>query len=165
VAAAVVVADALSKHAVQATLAVGERHHVIPGVVVLTHVQNTGAAYGLLTGRRWLLVVTAAVIAVLTPLLLRALSPTGRWAWVGPVLTGMILGGAIGNLTERARRGYVTDFIQTPPVPLFQVFNISDACISVAITLLLVLSLFGGDARARRGSPGETRADREEAAR
>lgn len=145
IAIGVVAVDVLSKRVVQDALTVGERHELIPGLLVLTHIQNTGAAYGLLAGQRWLLVLTAAIVAAVTPLLLRALPTTGRWAWSGPVLTGLILGGAIGNLTERARAGYVTDFIQVPPVPLFQVFNLSDACISVAVTTLLVISFFGGE--------------------
>src|SRR5262245_7839021 len=123
VAVAVVAIDLLSKRLVQQSLELGERRDVVPGLIVLTHVQNTGAAYGLFTGHRWLLVLTATIIAAITPLLLRALPLHGRWAWAGPVLTGMIVGGAAGNLIERARHGYVTDFIQTPPIRLFQVFN------------------------------------------
>ena len=144
VALVVVTADAISKRLVWDALELGERHEVAPGLVVLTHVRNTGAAYGLLTGHRWLLVLTAAVIAAATPLLLRALPLDRRWSWAAPILAGMILGGAIGNLIERARSGYVTDFVQVPPVPLFQVFNVADACISVSITVLLVLSLVSG---------------------
>ncbi|MER3421494.1 MAG: hypothetical protein C4290_13655, partial [Chloroflexota bacterium] len=96
-------------------------------------------------GHRWLLVITAAVIAAATPLLLRALPAHGRFAWTGPVLTGMIVGGATGNIAQRALHGYVTDFLQTPPVPLFQVFNLADASISVAVTALLVLTVLLGD--------------------
>ncbi len=54
-------------------------------------------------------------------------------------------GGAAGNLVERARTGHVTDFLNVPPVPLFQVFNVADASISVAIVVLLVLSFFAAD--------------------
>ena len=144
VALVVVMADAVGKRLVWDTLELGERHEVVPDLLVLTHVRNTGAAYGLLTGQRWLLVLTAALIAAATPLLLRALPLDRRWSWAAPILTGMILGGATGNLVERARSGYVTDFVQVPPVPLFQVFNVADACISVAITVLLALSLFSG---------------------
>ena len=147
VALVVVIADAISKRVVWQTLDLAERRELVPGMLVLTHVRNTGAAYGLLTGHRWLLVLTAAVVAAATPLLLRALPLGSRWAWAGPVLTGMILGGAVGNLVERARSGYVTDFIQVPPVPLFQVFNLADASISVAITALLLLSLLSGEER------------------
>jgi signal peptidase II len=145
IALAVLAGDALSKRAVQQTLDLAERRELIPGLLVITHVRNTGAAYGLLTGHRWLLVLTAAAVAAATPLLLRSLPIHGRWAWSGPVLTGFILGGAIGNLIERARNGYVTDFIQVPPIRLFQVFNLSDACISVAIVALVLISLFGGE--------------------
>ena len=73
VALVVLVVDAASKAVVRETLALGERNEVIPGLLVLTHVHNTGAAYGMLTGHRWLLVLTAAIVAAATPLLLRAL--------------------------------------------------------------------------------------------
>ncbi|MFN8557146.1 MAG: signal peptidase II [Dehalococcoidia bacterium] len=142
--------DTITKEIARGTLEVGDRRPVIPNLLVFTHVQNTGAAYGLLAGQRWLLVLTAAATALLTPLLLRALPIGGRWGWAAPVLTGLILGGAAGNLIERAAVGYVTDFIQVPLVPLFQVFNLSDASISVAITALIVLSLVAGE-----GKPGE----------
>ncbi len=140
---AVLAADFASKRAVQQSLELGERHEIIPGWVVLTHIENTGAAYGLLAGQRWLLVISAGIVTLLTPLLLRALPARGRFSWAGPVITGMILGGALGNLSQRAVAGYVTDFIQTPPIELFQVFNLADAALSVAITGLLAISLFG----------------------
>jgi signal peptidase II len=161
VAAVVLMADFASKRAVHESLALGERHELIPGLLVLTHVQNTGAAYGLLAGQRWLLVITAAVIAAATPLLLRALPVHGRFAWAGPVLTGMIVGGAVGNIAQRALRGYVTDFLQTPPIPLFQVFNLADASISVAVTALIVLTFLLGDrpARASAGASGAAAED------
>lgn len=148
VALLVVAVDVLSKYVVQQRLDLGDRREVLPGLLVLTHIRNTGAAYGLLAGQRWLLVLSAAVIAVAAPLMLQALPLSRRWAWLRPTLTGMILGGAAGNLIERARHGWVTDFLNVPPVPLFQVFNLSDAAISVAIVVLLVLSLFGGEAEA-----------------
>lgn len=142
---AVLAADFASKRVVQQSLELGERHDIIPGWVVLTHIENTGAAYGLLAGQRWLLVISAGTIALLTPFLLKALPARGRFGWAGPVITGMILGGALGNLIQRAAAGYVTDFIQTPPIELFQVFNIADAAISVAITGLVIISLFGDE--------------------
>jgi signal peptidase II len=150
VGAVVVLADTFSKRAVQDGLAIGERRSVVDDLVVLTHIQNTGAAYGMFAGHRWLLVLTAAIIAAATPMLLRALPASGRWRWTGPTFTGMIIGGAAGNLAERARHGYVTDFIQTPPIKPFQVFNLADASIFVSIVALLVLSFVVGDEAPRR---------------
>lgn len=138
----VVLIDAASKAAVRGSLELGERHELIGGVLLLTHVQNTGAAYGMLTGQRWLLVLMAVVVAAATPLLLRAMPAAGRWGWSGPILLGMILGGAAGNAVERAISGHVTDFVNVPPLPIFQVFNAADTSISLAITALLLLSFF-----------------------
>ena len=154
IALAVIIADLAIKWLVQAEVLLGERITVIPGVLELTHIRNTGAAYGIFAGQRWLLVITAAVIAALTPFLLRVLPPTGHWRWTAPLITGLILGGASGNLAERVRAGYVTDYLTMPPVPLFQVFNFADACISVAVTALLVLSLF--DREPRTAPPAAT---------
>lgn len=145
IAVVVLVMDALATWAVAATLALGERRELVPQLLVLTHVRNTGAAYGLLTGQRWLLVTLSVVIIVVTPLLLRTLPRAGRWAWAAPVLTGMVLGGALGNLAERAWAGYVTDFLTMPAIPLFRVFNLSDVSISLAVTALVVLSLTEAD--------------------
>lgn len=147
--------DLVMKGVVRDRMAVGERHEFVPGWAVLTHVQNTGAAYGLLTGHRWLLVLTAGVIMLAAPLLLRALPVGGRWSVLGPVLTGMIVGGAAGNLAERAARGYVTDFLNVPNIPPFQVFNLADAAISVAIVVMLVLSFLVSDASHPRATAAD----------
>lgn len=142
VALAAVIADAIASLMIRGTLVLGERRELIPELLVLTHVRNTGAAYGLLSGQRWLLVISAAAIAALTPLLLRSLPDEGRWRKAGTLLVGLITGGALGNLAERAMFGYVTDYLQMPAAPLFQVFNLSDVSISIAIAAFLGLTVF-----------------------
>ena len=164
VALVVLLADLASKRLVQSRIDLGDRIDVVPDWFVFTHIHNTGAAYGLFAGQRWLLVATALVIAAMTPLLMKALPEGGRWGWAGPVLTGMILGGAIGNLSERAYQGYVTDFLQVPPIELFQVFNIADAAISVAVAALLVLSFVAGDPSPQTQERRVTSGDKDAAA-
>lgn len=142
-------ADAVATRGVEQGLALGERRELIPGLLILTRIENTGAAYGLFSGQRWLLIAISSLVLLLTPFLLRALPVSGRWAWTAPVLSGLFVGGAAGNLIERVAYGYVTDFLQVPPVPLFQVFNLSDVGITLAVVGLITLSLAG----AGQGTP------------
>ncbi len=137
---AVLVADALSKQAVTAALADGSVREIVPGWLVLTYVRNTGTAYGLLAGQGWLVLPLSLAAAVIVPLVLWR---GGFWRGhplLGGLSAGLILGGAFGNLVERIQTGAVTDFINVPPIPLFQVFNLADASICVGAVLLLLLS-------------------------
>ena len=140
VTAAVFAADALTKALVLRDLAVGEVIEVVPGWLVLTHVRNTGVAYGLLADQAWLTLPLQTAAAALAPVLLWR---SGLWQvqpLVAGVASGLILGGALGNLVERLRAGSVTDFIQVVPVPLFQVFNLADAAICTGVVVLFALS-------------------------
>lgn len=140
VALAVFAADAVTKTMAATTLALGEAYDVVPGWLVFTHVRNTGAAYGLLAGHGWLLLPVSIAVAVIVPIVVWRAGLWQAQPIVGGVAAGLILGGALGNLVERAQRGAVTDFITVPYIPLFQVFNISDAAICVGAALLLFLS-------------------------
>lgn len=135
-----VLVDALASYRIEQTLEFGERREVVPGLLVLTHVHNTGAAFGLLAGQRWLLVLVAAGSLAAAPLLLRVIAAT-RAPWAGPVVVGLLMGGALGNALERVRTGYVTDFLNVPIMPLFQNFNLSDVSISLAVVALIWLSM------------------------
>jgi signal peptidase II len=137
----VFVADALTKRAVLGTLAVGEAYEVVPGWLVLTHVRNTGTAYGLLSEHGWLVLPLSLAAAVVVPLVLWR---GGFWRarpLLGGISAGLIVGGALGNLIERLQVGSVTDFVQVPPIVLFQVFNVADASICVGAALVLLLGL------------------------
>jgi signal peptidase II len=132
--------DALSKTAVAAALAPGDARELMPGWLVLAHVRNTGAAYGLLAGQGWLLVPVSLVVTVVVPIVVWRAGLWRAQPIVGGLAAGLILGGALGNLVERIQSGAVTDFIQVVPIPLFQVFNVSDAAICVGAALLLLLA-------------------------
>ena len=135
--------DALASWWVVSNLSLGERRELVPGLLVLTHIRNTGTAYGLLAGQRWLLVGVTALVVALVPFLVRALARPAPWPWTASVLTGLLVGGALGNLVERAVLGFVIDFLQVPPIALFQIFNLSDVSISLAVVFLLGVALFG----------------------
>lgn len=111
----------------------------------LTHQQNTGAAFSFLAGasgwQRWFFVVLATAVSAVI----------GVWLWrirtEGPLVLmaglSLVLGGAVGNLIDRARLGYVTDFIQVWFGKwAFPSFNVADAAISVGAALLIIDALF-----------------------
>jgi len=117
----------------------------INSFVNLTHQQNTGAAFSFLAGasgwQRWFFVVLATgVSSVITVWLwrIRAEGPLVLMAGLS-----LVIGGAIGNLIDRARLGYVTDFIQVWFGNwAFPSFNVADAAISVGAALLVIDALF-----------------------
>jgi signal peptidase II len=138
-AAAVFVADALTKQAMTAALAGGDLIEIVPGWLIFTYVRNTGTAYGLLAGQGWLVLPLSIAAAIIVPLVLWR---GGFWRGhpiLGGLSAGLILGGALGNLIERILTGAVTDFVNVPHIPLFQVFNVADASICVGAALLLIL--------------------------
>ena len=111
----------------------------------LTHQQNSGAAFSFLAGasgwQRWFFVVLASVVSAVIV----------AWLWrirrEGPIVLtaglSLVLGGAIGNLIDRARLGYVTDFIQVWFGNwAFPSFNVADSAITVGAALLIIDALF-----------------------
>ena len=129
VAAAVIVLDRLTKHAVVSDIRVGDVHKFLPAVQ-LVHVRNSGVAFGFLSGGG-VLVLSLTLAALLALLVYFALRPGRPWLWL-PV--GLLLGGALGNLIDRLANGSVTDFIK---LPLWPAFNISDMAITFGVLALL----------------------------
>ena len=130
----VVALDQLTKAIVRARLDVGESWPE-GGTVNLTHVRNTGAAFGLLQGETTFLILTT--LFGLGAIALYYAMPPVRHSLLGPAL-GLVLGGATGNLIDRVRMGHVTDFIHFPNYPNF---NIADSAITVGIVTLIALML------------------------
>ena len=127
--AVVVALDQATKLAIDAHLDRGESVNVFFGLD-LTNTRNTGVAFGALEGKGGIigLLIVAALVALIGWFAVNAARP---WLWV-PV--GMLLGGAIGNLIDRAREGAVVDFIDPVGWPAF---NIADSCIVVGVLALL----------------------------
>lgn len=129
--AAIVGLDQLTKDTVAAGIAPGHEQSLLPGVH-LVHVHNTGVAFGVLSGG-------GAIVLVCTLLALAALivyfvaHPGRRGLWVP---TGLLLGGAIGNLIDRLMHGSVTDFIKLPYWPAF---NVADMSITFGVIALLIV--------------------------
>lgn len=132
---AVLIVDQLTKAVVVATIPVRESVPVIDGLVILWHVQNRGAAFNLFQGAAPLFyVVTLAAIGMIA-YFHRALAGRGRWL---QVLLGVILGGTLGNLIDRLRLGYVTDFVSVGIGDLrWPSFNVGDASLVMGILILV----------------------------
>jgi signal peptidase II len=112
---------------------------IVPGWLELTPVANRGVAFGMLQDSGGILAIIAVIgLAIVA---LRSWRQILTAPWLVRVPLGLIGGGAIGNLIDRAEYGYVTDFIRVPHIWLFQVFNVSDASIVVGSTILLVALL------------------------
>jgi signal peptidase II len=127
----VVALDQVTKQLAVTSLGRGERSNVFFGLD-LTNTRNTGVAFGALRGGG--LVVTVLIALSLGALVVYfALHAGAPWLWL-PV--GMLVGGALGNLADRAREGAVIDFIDPIAWPAF---NVADACIVVGILALLYL--------------------------
>ena len=139
----IVTADQISKSWIRTNLAIGQSLPEV-GFLRLTHINNTGAAFGLFQGPNLPLTVIAlvgvAVLLVCAVLIYRR-SPflDNRLAWVS---LGLVLGGTVGNLLDRLRLGYVTDFID---FGFWPAFNIADSAIVVgAIIFAFSLRFLAG---------------------
>jgi signal peptidase II len=138
VAAAVVIADQLTKQLVRSSIALGATRHLLPGVT-LVHAQNSGIAFSLLTGSEaGVIVVTLVVVAAILGYFARQGERRGMW-----LACGLIVGGALGNLVDRLRAGLVTDFIKLPHWPAF---NLADAAITLGVLSLFLIVGRGGAA-------------------
>jgi signal peptidase II len=144
----VVAVDQLAKEIVRRTLSLhGEPVHVIPGLLDLTHVQNTGAAFGLLNSvdfayKPVVMIGIAAIALVAIATYAAQLGFHERLARIG---LSLILGGAFGNLIDRALFGHVVDFVDVYwGTSHFWAFNVADAAITTgAILVLLDMIGFG----------------------
>jgi signal peptidase II len=126
---AVLALDQLTKRLVISGISVGAQHKFLPGIQ-LVHVRNSGVAFGFLSGGGALvLLFTFAALAVLLTYFIS--HPTRPWLWVP---TGLLVGGALGNLLDRILNGAVTDFIKLPHWPAF---NVADMSITFGVLALL----------------------------
>ncbi len=119
---------------------VGQGIVVIPGTLNFRLVHNTGAAFSFLAGaggwQRWLLIAIAILVVVVLVAILRRLKPGAHWT---AIALALILGGALGNLIDRIRLGYVVDFIGVHWGNLYwPYFNLADSAISIGAVMLIV---------------------------
>jgi signal peptidase II len=139
--AIVVFVDQVTKALVRDGLAPGDQDPVLPAVK-LVHVRNSGVAFGAFEGGG--AIVVALVAGALAALLFYFATHAERpWAWLP---TGLLLGGALGNIIDRVRDGAVTDFVKLPGWPAF---NVADMAITFGVLALLLVLERGDDDEAR----------------
>ena len=141
VAAAVVAADQLTKAIVRSSIGRTERVDVFPGLD-LVNTRNTGVAFGFFSGGGTIVAFVAA-IALAALLIFFATHLTRPLVWLP---TGLLIGGAVGNLIDRAAEGAVTDFVD---VSIWPAFNLADTAITIGVLSLLYV-LEGPPSRADR---------------
>lgn len=138
-AALILASDQLSKRYIIATLDVHESRAPIPALDQLfqfTHIHNTGAAFGMFPAGGFIFTIIAIVVAVAIVVYTRRLD-AGHYLL--RIALGLQLGGALGNLIDRLRQGYVTDFLDFIPFPF--IFNIADLSIVSGVVVLFYLML------------------------
>ncbi len=142
-----IVLDQLVKHWITGYFTTGGRIDsavpIVGNILELIYVKNTGVAFSFLQGQAILYVLIAIAVAVIGWLYWRNRN-TG--SLLLKVTFGLIIGGALGNLIDRLRLGYVVDFIhfQIPAINFnFAVFNVADSGISIGVILLIFLLMFG----------------------
>lgn len=138
--ACVLLIDQAVKALVTSSLQRGEERQIVAGVK-LVNVRNDGVAFGQLQNGGAIVAVVIA-IAVLALLVYFSRNGTRSWMWLP---TGLLLGGALGNIVDRLREGAVIDFVKLPYWPPF---NVADSAITVGVVvLLLVIDRDDGAAR------------------
>ena len=150
VVAGLVIADQITKALIRQSIELHESMPIIPDVLAFTRVHNTGAAFGMLNtmefpGKTIVLTLVATLALVGVGWYAASVPMTDRLARLG---VAMILGGAIGNLIDRATAGYVLDYVDASFRGWhFWAFNVADAAISIGV-VLMIFDLLGLGRRA-----------------
>jgi signal peptidase II len=150
VAVVVFVLDRITKVAVGSNLAPGASIDVVGQWVRISHVTNSGAAFGLLPERTTLLSILSVVAVLAIVYYYRRLAADSRLI---AATLGMQLGGAFGNLVDRIGQGYVVDFVDVgiPGGPRFWAFNVADS--SIVVGIIAVTALLWWQERQQTRSP------------
>ena len=137
----VLVVDHLTKIWTMASFRPGQTAVLIPGFFNLTYVQNTGVAFGMFKGQGLLVGLFVVTLALVAFYFTRELD----WArWETNLVGGALCGGALGNLLDRTRLGYVVDFfdVHLSAYRLYwPVFNVADSVICIAVGWIVVRQL------------------------
>jgi signal peptidase II len=158
-------ADQVSKFFALQNLTPGDPVQILGDFLVFVLVFNPGAAFSLGEGVTWVFTIALAAVAVAIVWLMITRVRSRAWA----VVLGLLLGGVLGNLTDRLVRdpgfpvGHVVDFISTPWM-MPAIYNVADmfiVCDMIAIALLVLLGMRMDGTRERRDDPAASTADRD----
>lgn len=134
VAISVVLLDQVSKAWVVSHLSPGMEQVLLPGLLAIQRVVNTGAAFGILSGSTPSLALMSLLVSLAVAVWISRLQRVGPWRVLGAAL---VLGGAFGNGLDRWRLGAVVDFLKLLPIQ-FPVFNVADVAINLAVLCFLI---------------------------
>ncbi|HET9613434.1 MAG TPA: signal peptidase II [Candidatus Limnocylindrales bacterium] len=138
IAAVVVAADQAAKAAVTAALAPGQSVAIVDDLLRIVFGQNTGALFGLFKDNA----VMFGIVSLIVIALIVAYHARATPSFYLTITLGLLLGGAIGNMIDRLRLGYVVDFVDAGiGTTRFYTFNVADSAISLSILLLLIAAL------------------------
>jgi signal peptidase II len=130
--------DQFTKLLIVRSLVPGQSSEVIPNLLTWTFVQNRRGAYGLFGDHAGVLIILALCVLILFAFLFRELTGNSLSATIA---FGCIVGGALGNIVDRVHYHYVVDFISVTPLPIFEVFNVADTCVSLGVVTLIVTNI------------------------
>lgn len=134
----IVAFDQITKYFASLKLADGSIAKFIPGVVQFKYAENTGMAFSMLSGARWVFIALTVVVCVGVFYYLFSNRCKSLWLYWS---LGVILSGGIGNLIDRIRFGYVVDFIE-PTFVNFAIFNIADCAVTCGAVVLVGYLLY-----------------------
>jgi signal peptidase II len=143
---AIAVLDQATKFLVQRHFHVGDFVEVIPRLLDLHYIRNTGAAWGMLSGfSHWLVLVSIVMLVVLVVFRRSIMTDS----LVHRCATALMVGGIVGNLVDRVRLGYVVDFIDfywldRASPHHFPAFNVADSAICIGVGLYILTQLWPG---------------------
>lgn len=129
--------DQWVKAYVIANLAIGQSRVMVPGVLSLTHIKNTGAAFSMLEGQQWLFYVIALIALGVVVYLWK----DSKRHWLYRLSLVLIASGAVGNLIDRLRFKEVTDMFQLDFMN-FAIFNVADVCLNVGVVFAMIYLIF-----------------------
>ena len=133
--AVVVLVDQATKYWIASRMETGESSPVIAGVFHITYILNAGAAFGILENKTWFFVAVALLLICGVIYIYPRLPANKPFLKLG---AGLLTGGAIGNLIDRIRIGYVVDFFD---FRIWPIFNIADICIVCGVACLVYVLL------------------------
>lgn len=135
-AVAVLIIDQLTKYYIISSFSLGQSADFIRGLIDIVYIHNEGAAWGMLSGRTWILIIFTALAMVYCGFLLWKYGKNNKLMLMG---LSLVISGGVGNLIDRLfRGGKVIDFLHFEFWPEFPVFNVADCAIVVGVGLLIL---------------------------
>ena len=141
----VIVVDQATKYWIQSRMAYGESSPVIREIFHITYILNPGAAFGILENKTWFFIAVALALLAGVAYLYPRMPANHPMVKLG---AGLLVGGAIGNLIDRVRIGYVIDFFDFRIWPIFNVADICIVCGVACLAYFLLLSPEGSETAA-----------------